>query len=91
MNPTTNRIPNLQWDVFEATLELIRSLCLPLNQLATKDAALVTQTAKEAVAQLRGHVQALHGSSIPPAVHLPMPGLDPVGVGATLPRSSRPP
>jgi four helix bundle protein len=48
MNPTTNRIPNLQWDVFQATLELIRSLRVPLSQLATKDTALVTQIRRAA-------------------------------------------
>jgi four helix bundle protein len=48
MNPTTNRIPALQWDVFQATLELIRSLRVPLNQLSTKDAALVTQIRRAA-------------------------------------------
>jgi four helix bundle protein len=48
MNPTTNRVPNLQWDVFDATLELIRSLRPPLTQLATKDAALVTQIRRAA-------------------------------------------
>jgi four helix bundle protein len=48
MNPTTNRIPNLQWDVFQATLELIRSLRVPLAQLTTKDANLVSQIRRAA-------------------------------------------
>jgi four helix bundle protein len=52
MNPTTNRIPNrtpnLQWDVFQATLELIRSLRVPLSQLSTKDADLVGQIRRAA-------------------------------------------
>ena len=52
MNPTTNRSPNqnpnLQWDVFQATLELIRSLRVPLGQLSTKDADLVGQIRRAA-------------------------------------------
>src|SRR5262249_22326710 len=52
MNPTTNRPsnrnPNLQWHVFETTLELIRSLRVPLGQLSTKDADLVGQIRRAA-------------------------------------------
>jgi hypothetical protein len=52
MNPTTNRPPNrnpnLSWDVFQATLELIHSLRVPLAQLSTKDADLVGQIRRAA-------------------------------------------
>jgi four helix bundle protein len=48
MNPTANRTPNHSWDVFQATLELIRGLRMPLGQLATKDAALVAQIRRAA-------------------------------------------
>ena len=38
----------MNWDVFEASLELIRALRVPLNQLATVDGPLTTQIRRAA-------------------------------------------